>query len=44
MKVGKVIKVLAGHNLDKVFKVDIKQNKLITAGQDRRCVVYNLQK
>ena len=38
-----VIDVLSGKNLDKVFKVDIKQNKIITAGQDRRCVVYNLQ-
>ena len=39
---GKVIKVLANRNLDKVFKVDFKNNKIITAGQDGRCVVYNL--
>ncbi len=40
---AKVIKVLAGKNLDKVFKVDIKNNIIITAGQDGRCVVYNLK-
>lgn len=39
---GKVIEVLADRNLDKVFKVDFKNNKIITAGQDGRCVVYNL--
>ncbi len=42
IKKSKVIKVLAGKNLDKVFKVDFKNNKIITAGQDGRCVVYNL--
>jgi len=43
IKAGKVIKVLAGKNLDKVFKVDFKNNKIITAGQDGRCVVYDLK-
>ena len=43
LKKAKVIKVLAGKNLDKVFKVDIKNNKIITAGQDGRCVVYDLK-
>ncbi|HIP11942.1 MAG TPA: WD40 repeat domain-containing protein [Arcobacter sp.] len=43
LKNAKVIKVLAGKNLDKVFKVDIKNNKIITAGQDGRCVVYDLK-
>jgi len=43
IKKAKVIKVLANKNLDKVFKVDIKNNKIITAGQDGRCVVYNLK-
>lgn len=38
---GKVIKLLADKNLDKVFKVDYKNNKIITAGQDGRCVVYD---
>lgn len=43
IKKAKVIKVLADKNLDKVFKVDIKNNKIITAGQDGRCVVYDLK-
>jgi len=43
IKQGKVIKVLANNNLDKVFKVDFKNNKIITAGQDGRCVVYDLK-
>ena len=42
IKKAQVIKILAGKNLDKVFKVDIKNNKIITAGQDGRCVIYNL--
>ncbi|MDB2405461.1 WD40 repeat domain-containing protein [Arcobacteraceae bacterium] len=40
---GKVLDVLKGKNLDKVFKVDFKSDKIITAGQDGRCVVYNLK-
>ncbi len=43
IKKAKVIKVLADKNLDKVFKVDIKNNTIITAGQDGRCVVYDLK-
>lgn len=43
IKTAKIIKILAGKNLDKVFKVDIKNNKIITAGQDGRCVVYDLK-
>ena len=31
-------------NLDNVFQVDIKNNTIITAGQDGRCVVYYLSK
>ncbi|MEA3513135.1 MAG: WD40 repeat domain-containing protein, partial [Campylobacterota bacterium] len=42
IKKAKVIKVLAARNLDKVFKVDFKNDKIITAGQDGRCVVYDL--
>lgn len=42
IKKGKVVKLLANKNLDKVFKVDFKNNKIITAGQDGRCVVYDL--
>ena len=43
IKKGQVIQTLADKNLDKVFKVDFKNNKIITAGQDGRCVVYNLK-
>jgi len=43
IKKGEVIKILANKNLDKVFKVDYKNNKIITAGQDGRCVVYDLK-
>jgi len=43
VKKGEVIKILADRNLDKVFKVDYKNNTIITAGQDGRCVVYNLK-
>lgn len=43
IKKGKVFNVLKGKNLDKVFKVDFKNNKIITAGQDGRCVLYNLK-
>lgn len=43
IKNAKIVKVLAGKNLDKVFKVDIKKEKIITAGQDGRCVVYDLK-
>jgi WD40 repeat protein len=42
IKLGKVVNVFADRNLDKVFKVDFKNNIIITAGQDGRCVVYNL--
>ncbi|MBN2824455.1 MAG: WD40 repeat domain-containing protein [Campylobacterales bacterium] len=41
---GMIINTLKGQNLDNVFKVDTQNNKIITAGQDRRCVVYDLQK
>lgn len=40
---GEVVKILADKNLDKVFKVDYKNNKIITAGQDGRCVVYDMK-
>jgi WD40 repeat protein len=44
IKKAKVIKIFSGQNLDKVFKVDFKNNKIITAGQDRKCVVYQTNK
>ena len=40
---GKITKVLSGENLDNVFNVDYKNGIIITAGQDRRSVVYNLK-
>jgi len=44
LKQQKVIKLLADKNLDKVFKVDYKNGKIITAGQDGRCVVYDTKR
>ncbi len=35
-----IIKTLEGQNLDKVYQLDYKQGVILTAGQDRRCVVY----
>ncbi len=42
IKQAKVVKLLANRNLDKVFKVDYKNKTIITAGQDGRCVIYDL--
>ena len=39
---GKIIKILKGANVDNVYKVDIKNGKVLAAGQDRRGVVYDL--
>ena len=39
---GKIIKTLKGANVDNVYKVDIKNSKVLAAGQDRRGVVYDL--
>jgi WD40 repeat protein len=39
---GKIIKVLKGGNVDNVYKVDIKNSKVLAAGQDRRAIVYDL--
>jgi len=44
IKKAKVIKYLEARNLDNVFKVDFKNNKIITAGQDGKCVFYDLSK
>ena len=40
---SKVIKVFSKQNLDNVFQVDIKNNIILTAGQDRRAVVYDIK-
>lgn len=37
---GKITNILEGQNLDNVFQVDYKNGIIITAGQDRRAVVY----
>lgn len=39
-KDGKITKILKGQNLDNVFQVDYKNGIIITAGQDRRAVIY----
>lgn len=39
-----VIKKFDTLNLDNVFHVDIKKDLIITAGQDRRCGIYSLDK
>ncbi len=36
------IKKLDKHNLDNVYQVDFSNNIIITAGQDRKSVIYNL--
>ncbi|MDD3506337.1 MAG: WD40 repeat domain-containing protein [Sulfurimonas sp.] len=40
IKDGKLIKLLAGENLDNVFQVDYKNGIIATAGQDRHTVIY----
>jgi len=40
-KTGKVIKEFKPLNLDKVFQLAYKNDVVITAGQDRRVVIYN---
>jgi len=39
---GNIIKVLKGGNVDNVYKVDFKKDKILCAGQDRRGIVYSL--
>ena len=39
---GKIIKVLKGANVDNVYKVDFKKEKVLCAGQDRRGIVYDV--
>lgn len=39
---GEIYKVLSGANVDNVYKVDFKNDKVLGAGQDRRGVVYDL--
>jgi WD40 repeat protein len=41
-KDAQLLETLSGENLDNVFTVDFKNKKIITAGQDRRAVIYDL--
>lgn len=38
---GKMVKILSSGNVDNVYKVDFKKDKIACAGQDRRGIVYN---
>lgn len=38
---GELIKTFKNQNLDNVFQVDFKNDKILTAGQDRRAVFYS---
>ncbi|MFY4861679.1 WD40 repeat domain-containing protein [Aliarcobacter butzleri] len=40
----KLLQVFKSQNVDNVFQVDLKNNTLISAGQDRRCAIYNIDK
>lgn len=40
VKNEKISKIFTGLNVDNIFQVDIKNNTIITAGQDRRCGIY----
>jgi len=39
---AKIIKTLKGANVDNVYKVDIKNGKVLAAGQDRRGIIYDM--
>ncbi|WP_458701261.1 WD40 repeat domain-containing protein [Sulfurospirillum sp. 1307] len=39
---GTIYKVLKGANVDNVYKVDFKNDKVLAAGQDRRGIVYDV--
>lgn len=39
---GTIIKQLKGGNVDNIYKIDLKNGSLITAGQDRRVIIYTL--
>jgi len=42
-KDGSHVKSLSGQNVDNVFQVDYKNDIIVSAGKDRRVVVYNLK-
>ena len=37
-----ILKVFKNQNLDNVFQVDVKNNLILTAGQDRRAAIYSI--
>ncbi|MDP3465399.1 MAG: hypothetical protein Q8R86_06475 [Sulfuricurvum sp.] len=39
---GTIIKQLKGGNVDNIYKIDLQNGSLITAGQDRRAIIYTL--
>lgn len=39
---GTIIKQLKGGNVDNIYKIDLQNGSLITAGQDRRAIIYAL--
>lgn len=39
-----VIEKIRNQNLDNIFQIDIKNNIILTAGQDRRSVVYDMRR
>jgi len=41
LKSFKKTKTFQGQNVDRVFQVDVKKDKLIAAGQDRRVAIYS---
>jgi len=43
LKSGRIAKVLTGINLDNVYKVDIKKDTVVGAGQDRRASWYSIK-
>ncbi len=42
LAIGKVIKTLKKENVDKVFQLDYKNNKILAGGQDRRIAFYDM--
>lgn len=38
---GKTLHVFSGGNVDNVYKVDFKKNKILATGQDRRGIIYD---
>lgn len=39
---GSVVRYLKGGNVDNIYKLDLQSGRVITAGQDRRIVVYTV--